>query len=170
MNWPLNICGEYITKNGYTKTTWAINKKDNNLLERARNILIRNETTVNFVILDTMKSSGVNKLVIKQFSRKKENRGSSASLIKKYRELFYDNRDYKKIPKIILNSPFKIRQSFFMGYYSGDDSKEDPGVTLRNKGAIGSSGLFYLMKSIGYKVSLNTRKDKIGDFLILIAY
>lgn len=130
--------------------TWVINKQDIKLLERCMNILIKNEPNINFKI-------HVNKLVAKQKTR--ESSGDIKNFVKKYRELFYDTRKYKKVPTIILNAPLKIRQSFFMGYYySGDQSK--PALTITNKGSIGSAGLFYLMKSIGYQVSINTRKDK----------
>ena len=152
-------CGEYLYGK-YTKTGWAINNQDNNLLERVCNILKNNEKTLNFKIYDTLKSSKVNKLEAVQFSRKKQHSGTLISFVNKYRNLFYDDRKYKKIPTIIFNSPFDIRQSFFMGYYSGDGSRKDPAISLSNKGAIGSAGLFYIMKSIGYQVSINTRKDK----------
>ena len=157
-------CGQYLCGNGYVKTTWAINKKDNKLLERACDILNRNEKTLTFKILDTVKSPGSNKLVAAQFSMKKEHQGTLSNFVLKYQELFYDGRKYKKIPQIIFNSPFEIRQSFFMGYYSGDGSKKDPGLTMSNKGAIGSAGLFYLMRSIGYQVSVNTRLDKVDIY------
>lgn len=152
-------CGEYLCGK-YYKSVWAINNQDNVLLERVLNILKNNEVTLNFKIYDTMKSSNVNKIEAVQYSRKKEHSGTLINFVNKYRNLFYDDRKYKKIPTIIFNSPFDIRQSFFMGYYSGDGSRKDPALCLSNKGAIGSAGLFYIMKSIGYQVSINTRKDK----------
>ena len=157
-------CGEYMSNTGYTKSTWAINNQDNKLLERTCDILNRNETSLSFKILDTMKSSSVNKLVAKQFSKKIEHKNTIVTFVSKYRNLFYNNRRYKKVPSIIFNSPFEIRQSFFMGYYAGDGSKKDPAISLFNKGAIGSAGLFYLMKSVGYQVSINTREDKVDIF------
>ena len=153
-------CGTYIGSNGYEKSTWAINNQDNKLLEKCCDILIRNEKILSFKILETMKYSHVNKLVAKQFSKTSEHAGTIVTFVNKYRELFYDNRKYKKIPYIIFNSPLEIRQSFFMGYYAGDGSKKDPAISLSNKGSIGSAGLFYLMRSIGYQVSINTRTDK----------
>ncbi len=152
-------CGEYLSGK-YVKTVWAINNQDNVLLERVLNILKINEITLNFKIYDTMKSSNVNKLEAVQYSRKKEHSGTLINFVNKYRNLFYDDRKYKKIPTIIFNSPFEIRQSFFMGYYAGDGSRKDPALSLSNKGAIGSAGLFYIMRSIGYQVSINTRNDK----------
>jgi DNA polymerase elongation subunit (family B) len=152
-------CGGYLCDDGYTKHTWVINKKDNLLLERCIDILCRYETTMTFRILDTMKSSNVNKLVAKQHSKTLEDQSDLKKFVNRYRELFYDNRNNKKVPTIILNSPLSIRQSFFMGYYSGDGSTKDPDLTITNKGAIGSAGLFYLLQSIGYKVSISQDKS-----------
>lgn len=148
-------CGKYLTPSG-VRATWAINNQDSKLLNKCLNILNEHENNFNFIIMNTMKSSGVNKLV----PRLKNKNDTIVSLVKKYREMFYDQRRSKRIPNIIFNSPFDIRQSFFMGYYAGDGSKKDPAISCSNKGAIGSAGLFYLMKTIGYKVSINVRKDK----------
>jgi len=102
------------------------------------------------------------KLVAVQWSRK--DAGTITSFVKKYRDLFYGSRKYKRVPNVILNSSFAIREAFFMGYYAGDGSKKDPALTITNKGAIGSAGLFFLMQSLGYKVSINTRKDKFDTY------
>ena len=153
-------CGTYMCSNGYNKNTWAINKKDNTLLERCQDILSRREIKFKFKILNTMKSSHVNKLVAVLKDKKGVGKECIENLVIKYRKLFYDKRKYKRVPHIILRAPLPIRQAFFMGYYAGDGSKKDPAISLTNKGAIGSAGLFYLMKSIGYNVSVNTRSDK----------
>lgn len=154
-------CGTYKQKNGkYNCSSWAINKKDKTLLERCCDILNKHERSVVFKILDTVKSSHVYKLVAKQYSRKLEHKGDVELLCTKYRDLFYDPSNLKKIPDIIINAPYGIREAFFMGYYAGDVSKKDPALSFTNKGGIGSAGLFYLLRSLGYKVSLNTRKDK----------
>ena len=133
--------------------SWVINNQDNKLLDRCLNIL-RNELSIisiismNFKILDTQ-------LVA---THQIEHRYELRRFIERYRELFYDHREYKKVPTIILNSPFAIRQSFFMGYYAGNGRK-DPDISLSNKGSIGSASLFYILKSIGYQVSIDTISD-----------
>jgi DNA polymerase elongation subunit (family B) len=152
-------CGTY-KQEQYSKSTWAINKKDNLLLERCKNILVKHELSMDFKILDTMKSSHVNKLVVKGKSKTKKHIGSVTNFVTKYRKLFYNSRNYKKVPDIILNAPYSIREAFFMGYYSGDGSKKDPALTITNNGEIGCAGLYYLMRSLGYKVSINSRSDK----------
>lgn len=45
-------------------------------------------------------------------------------MVEKYRSLFYDKEDYKKVPKQILNSPLNIRESFMKGYIMGDGYKK----------------------------------------------
>jgi DNA polymerase elongation subunit (family B) len=154
-------CGSYKQKGGSVKHSWAITKKDNLLLERCINIFATHEPTLSFKILDTLKSTSANKLVpgINQDIAKEE-RGTMKAFVEKYRELFYDNRKYKKVPDIVLNAPYSIREAFFMGYYAGDGSKKDPALCLTNKGEIGTAGLFFLLRSIGYQVSINTRADK----------
>lgn len=154
-------CGSYKQKGGSVKHSWAITKKDNLLLERCINIFATHEPTLSFKILDTLKSTSANKLVpgINQDIAKEE-RGTIKAFVEKYRELFYDNRKYKKVPDIVLNAPYSIREAFFMGYYAGDGSKKDPALCLTNKGEIGTAGLFFLLRSIGYQVSINTRADK----------
>jgi len=154
-------CGSYTQKGGSIKHSWAISKKDNLLLERCMNILLDEEPYLSFKILDTIKSSSANKLVpCINKDLCKEHRGTIKEFVEKYRELFYDNRKYKKVPDIVLNAPYSIREAFFMGYYAGDGSKKDPALTITNKGEIGSAGLFFLLRSIGYQVSINTRGDK----------
>jgi DNA polymerase elongation subunit (family B) len=157
-------CGTHIQKKKYTMSTWAINKRDKTLLERCMDILKRHETSMDFKILDTVKSSHVYKLIAVQHSKKLEHKGDIKNFVEKYRELFYDERKYKKIPDLIFNLPLAFREAFFMGYYAGDGSKKDPALTITNKGAIGSAGIFFLLRSLGYKVSINTRKDKLDIY------
>jgi len=153
-------CGTYIRKEKYDINTWALNKRDKNLLERCMDILKRHEHRINFKILDTVKSSRAYKLVAVQHSGNQKHKGDLKCFVKKYRNLFYNDTDHKKVPDLILNLPFEFRQAFFMGYYTGDGSKKDPALSITNKGAIGSAGIFFLLRSLGYKVSINTRKDK----------
>lgn len=151
-------CDTYMRKSGEKCNAWAISGQDNKLLTRCVLILNKYEEHLQFKILDTMKSSNANKLV--PYCKEKGSKGKIIEFVDRYRDLFYDCRRSKRVPAIILNCPFEIRQAFFMGYYAGDGSKKDPAISLSNKGAIGSAGLFYIMKSIGYQVSINTRADK----------
>lgn len=146
-------CGKYKCKlkngNFYNKYSWAINKADTDLLDRARQIL-QEEYGREFQILDTAESSGCFKLV----QCKCDN-----NMVDCYRDLFY-HENLKKIPDIVLQAPLEIREAFFIGFYAGDGSKKNPSINITFKGQIGSAQLFYLMKSIGYQVSVNVREDK----------
>ena len=144
-------CGTYNCPSG-VKSSWAINNSNYSFLVKAQKALNVVETNVQFKILETMQSSGVYKLVPK---------GKVKEIVQRYRALFYDSEKYKVVPTCILNAPLNIQKGFWKGYYLGDGDK-DPKVTARCdlKGKIGAAGMFYLMKTLGYKVSINTRKDK----------
>ncbi len=83
------------------------------------------------------------------------NYGFVKSSVTKYRNLFYDARKNKRIPQYIFNAPYKIRLAFFLGYYAGDGDSIRKGIVIVNNGLIGSAGLCYLMKTLGYKVSIS---------------
>lgn len=151
-------CGIYIPTNGYEKFTWVINNQDRDLLNRCLDILNNAYDNISFTILETMKSPGALKLVPKMNIRKHD--GTIPDFVIAMRDMFYDNKANKKVPDVILNSDLPIRQAFFLGYYAGDGSKKDPDISSTNKGDIGAAGLFFLMRSIGYNVSINTRADK----------
>jgi DNA polymerase elongation subunit (family B) len=146
-------CGSYACPSG-DKSSWAINNQNRELLEKCRDIMNTKLETIQFKILETMKSSRVLKLV--------PCGKGIVGLVKKWRKLLYDKRRYKKVPDKILYAPKEIRQSFLDGYYSGDDGDKDKNGYYRfdNKGKIGASGLYYLAQSLGCKVSINTRTDK----------
>ena len=87
----------------------------------------------------------------------------------------YDNGDPtprkvrdKIIPDKILNADYNIRLNFFIGYFSGDGSKcrnsRVKTIRFSNKGKIGSSHLYYLVKSLGYECSIQVRKDKLNIY------
>jgi DNA polymerase elongation subunit (family B) len=145
-------CGEYEYKN-QLKYSWAINKADTNLLERVRQ-LCQSEYKRDFQILQSIESSQ-SKLVQCKCDNK---------FVLDCRDLFYTKDKYKKIPDVILQAPFKIRQAFFMGFYAGDSKK---GISITFKGQIGSAQLFYLMRSIGYQVSVNVREDKLDIYKLM---
>ena len=154
-------CGYYECPSG-NKYSWGINNQNNKLLEQCKLYLeeLYGENT-KFKILDTMSSSGVNKLVPY---------GSIKYMVNLYRSLFYDKDKYKIIPNKILNGNYEVRKNFFMGYYAADGYKcrntKTKNICFSNKGKIGSSQLYYLCKTLGYNVSINTRKDKLNIYKI----
>lgn len=146
-------CGFYNCKSG-DKYSWAINNQDNLLLEQCRDYAMELYDQ-QFKILETMKSSGVNKLVPK---------GSIKKMVELYRPFFYDNKRLKKIPDKIINGSYEQRLHFFIGYYAADGAKCEnskvKNICFSNKGKIGSSHLYYLVRSLGYEASIRIRKDK----------
>lgn len=76
------------------------------------------------------------------------------------RKLFYDHRKTKRIPNIIFSSPYLIRKSFFIGYHRGNGSRSDKDqIIITNDYPIGSAGLCYLAKTLGYKVEVSCNKN-----------
>jgi DNA polymerase elongation subunit (family B) len=138
-------CGYYPNCASGAKYSWGINKANMKVLDQAKKYLQACEPAfMKFHMIDTLASSGVYKLVPK---------GSLKYMVEKYRPLFYDKDDLKKVPSIILNAPYEIREWFFMGYQTGDGTKtitSNGHVSVACKGKIGAQGLYYIMRSLGY--------------------
>ena len=138
------------------------NNADMKVLKNLKTLLKKEYPNNTPVIYDIIESSGVYKLTM----------NNPKFLIDEYRQKFYDSDRYKKVPTEILNSNNEIIQSFFDGYFEADGCRKDKetiGCTrFDNKGQIGSAGLYYLMKRLGYNVSLNTRTDKEKMFRISV--
>jgi len=143
-------CGKYNTKYGI-KYSWHIGKNDLTLMKELKNKLQKVYGHItDFKILDIRKSSKIYRIVPK---------GHIKPMVEHF-SCLYDNNRNKKVPSIILNSDKNIKKSFFDGYYRGDGNKKSNNVGCSIKGKIGAQGIYYIAKSIGYNVSLNTRKDK----------
>jgi DNA polymerase elongation subunit (family B) len=146
-------CGvyRYNSKKGLDcRSSWAIYNLDYDLLERARIILEKYEGMKFFIELyDTATT-----YYLKPYANYEQ--GVITALCKKYRNMFYDKRKYKVVPHDILTSSLEVRQAYFMGYYAGDGArKKDIGVVVLNSGQRGSAQLMYLLRSLGYKVSVS---------------
>ena len=153
-------CGQYSCPSGI-KYSWAINNQNLDYLERAKRLLVEAYPKNHFKILDTMRSSNVYKLVAG---------GDVSNLVKKWRNLFYDpiTRN-KRVPNTLWSASKISRQAFYEGYYAADGDKDKNGYNrFDNKGQIGSAGLFFLSRSLGYKVSCNTRKDKLDIYRLTL--
>lgn len=153
-------CGRYEECTHGTKTSWAINKANRDTLNRAMEYLhlVEPAEVVTFKILDTLASSGCNKLVPV---------GSISYMATKYRELFYDKDKFKKVPDNIINAPKEIKEWFINGYLTGDGDKSQLAkdrASFACKGKIGAMGLYYMLKAVGRKgirVNLQNGKDNI---------
>ena len=170
-------CGTSTYKYGI-KNSWILNNPNIHILNYYKDILEEIEP-VKFKILDTLKSTGVYKLVPVKCSK---------YMVDKYYQLFYEyntdngsdndsngnndndsngnndsNRDsdkYKLIPNCILNASVSIKKAFFKGYYQANGYKtKSNNYTLKPsfavKGKIGAQCLYYLIKSIGFDMGIN---------------
>jgi DNA polymerase elongation subunit (family B) len=145
-------CGIY-KYNNKEQSTWEINNQNRVLLEKCSVMLNNIYDKHSFKILETIKSSNMLKLVLNGKNKK--------DFVSEWRTMMYDKNKYKKMPDEILWSSEEIRQSFLDGYYASDGDKDKNGYyCFDNKGKIGAAGLYYLATSLGYYVSINTRKDK----------
>jgi len=142
-------CGRYECKKSI-RYSWAINNKDLKNLKNALKWLRSCETNHDFKILNTLKSSGVYKLVPV---------GSIKNMVEKYRALFYNKNKEKMLPDEIINASPEIQKAFYEGYYIGDGDKDKTQTINRfdNKGKIGAAGLYYINSMMGKEVSINYR-------------
>lgn len=153
------ICDSYHCKSGI-KHSWVLN---NNNLERVNYFkdILESIEPIKFEILDTLKSSGVYKLVPKE---------SIKYMVDKYRPLFYYQQDcsdegdkYKIVPNCILNASKEIKLAYWKGYWEADGAKTDTHSVENTRfyvnGKIGAQCMYYLMRSIGFDMSINIREN-----------
>jgi DNA polymerase elongation subunit (family B) len=140
------------------KATWAINKADTELLNKAASKL-----PFPTKILDTLESSGVYKLVPV---------GDIKTQAIRYRQLFYNSAHEKRIPTCILNAPLEIAEEFMKGFYEGDGDKANGFGYVRwdQKGKEVCSGLYILARRLGYNVSVNDRVGKESVFRLTLTH
>jgi len=150
-------CGKYNCPSGI-KYSWGLNQKSYKMCSILQSILI-DVFGDYFSIYNTLNSSNIYKIAP---------RGSIKKYVNLFRNICYNKDKYKIIPLKYLNGDINLRIAYFAGYYAADEYKclntESKNIILSNKGKIGTSMLYYLMKSIGLKVSVNTRKDKNNIF------
>jgi hypothetical protein len=163
-------CGRYHCKSGI-KNSWALN---NNNLERLNYFkdILESIEPIKFEILNTLKSSGVYKLVPK---------GSIKYMVDKYRPLFYYQKDcnaqgdkYKIVPNYILNASKEIKLAYWKGYWEADGTKtynyniNKPQFAV--KGKIGAQCMYYLMRSIGFDIHINLSNHPKKKEMYFITY
>lgn len=145
-------CGYYECPNG-KKYTFALNNSNLDYLKKCVDIFNNYYDDVKLQIYDTLKSSGVYKA---------NATGNVKNIVLQYRKMFYSNRGIKKVPNIILNSNDETKNAFIKGYYLANGDKDKKNCNRMDyKGQLGSQGLFILLHSLGYNVSINTRSDKL---------
>jgi DNA polymerase elongation subunit (family B) len=147
-------CGDYNCPSG-KKSTWGLNNASMEIINKYLELCKKVYKNFNWVVMPTLESSGVYKI-----SPRCTKYGSICEFVKKYRSKLYYEKS-KIIPTEILNNNLEIRQAFFEGLYDADGDKDINGYTrIDQKNQISASHISWLATSLGYSVSINTRKDK----------
>ena len=72
--------------------------------------------------------------------------------------------EHNIVPSFILNGTNEIKQAFLDGVYDADGNKCDGCKRIDQKSQISCSQLYYIIQSLGYNVSINTREDKLDIY------
>jgi DNA polymerase elongation subunit (family B) len=147
-------CGNYNCASG-NKASWAINNSSMELLEKYKELLEQVYSHLSWKILDTLKSSGVYKLIPSG-----QQYGDVTRFVNMYRSLLYDGQN-KIVPSTVLNSSQEVRQAFWDGFYDADGDKDKKMFArVDQKSQVSAQCLNLLASSLGHNVSVNTRMDK----------
>ena len=147
-------CGIYDCPSG-RKATWAINNNNFELLQKCKEYCEKIHQGYEFVIMNTMESSGVYKLSPRG--------GSVTELAGEYRTMCYDGQA-KKIPL----KAFGATRDFLDGLWASDGCRKDNEVggchRIDTKNQITAQWYYLLLHHMDFNVSLNTRADKPDVF------
>lgn len=147
-------CGEYNCPSG-KKHSWALNNASMDVINKYLGLCAIGYPDFEWRCMDTLESSHVYKI-----SPKCSKYGAIADFVKMYRGKMYYNKA-KIIPVEIMSANLEIREAFWEGLYDADSDKDENGyVRIDQKNQISASHICWLAASLGYKTSLNTRKDK----------
>jgi len=149
-------CGLYDCPSG-SKATWGINNKDLELLEKCKEYCKKIHPEYEFVIMDTLESSGVYKLSPRG--------GSVIELTKLYRDQCYDGQA-KKVP---LKAFGRNAQAFLDGLWASDGCRKDEESIgchrIDTKNQVTAQWYYLFLRHMGFfNISLNTRTDKPNIF------
>ena len=149
-------CGSYSYERGF-KNSWYLCNQNTELLEWLLKICknVYKDVT-DFHIIDVMKSSQVYRIVPK---------GDIKSMSSEYSQFYTPDRN-KKVPDSIINGSIEEKLYFWKGYYLADGGKKKE-IRLSNKGKLGTSQLYYIIKSLGYRCSVSCREDKENIFRLM---
>jgi len=149
-------CGSYDCPSG-PKSTWGINNKDLTLLAKCKDYCKKIHPGYDFVIMDTLESSGVYKLSPRG--------GSVVDLVKIYRAQCYDGQA-KKVP---IKAFGRHSQAFLDGLWASDGCRKDAETSgchrIDTKNQVTAQWYYLFLRHVGFRnVSLNTRADKPNVF------
>jgi DNA polymerase elongation subunit (family B) len=147
-------CGYY---ENCDKSSWTLNNADRLLLDVYSRIISDEYPEYEPVIYDTLESSGVYKLNV---------RGKVKKLALEFRKLFYTDARNKKVPDCIFTETNAVKEAFIQGLYDADGDKVGPGTRIDQKSQVTSLGIYTVLKSLDYNVSINTRTDKTKIYRI----
>ena len=147
-------CGIYECPSG-TKASWALNNASMEMLKSYIEICNIAYPDFEWIINNTIESSGVYKLVPRCNTY-----GSIKKFISEYcQELYVGQR--KNIPDWIMNGSYEIRKAFWDGMYDADGDKAKGQRRIDQKHQTTCAQIAYLGNLLGYKVSINDRSDKL---------
>jgi DNA polymerase elongation subunit (family B) len=153
-------CGIYNCPSG-KKNSWALNNASYDMLDKYLNLCKIAYPQFEWVVLDTIESSGVYKI-----GPKTNKYGAISEFVKEYRKKMYYESS-KVIPLEIMKAPIEIRKAFWDGLYDADGDKDANGyVRIDQKNQISASHIASLAKSLGWKTSINIRNDKPNIYRI----
>jgi hypothetical protein len=127
----------------------SLSNSDHKLLIFYKRLLEDVYPTVEWKINDTLKSSGVYKLVPGN---------NTSGFVKEWENMCYSGKA-KIIPRFIHESDCHIKREFLKGFYDADGIKSDS-MRFDQKHQITCAHFFLMLRSIGYKVSISTGVDK----------
>jgi DNA polymerase elongation subunit (family B) len=151
-------CGVYYCPSGM-KSSWALNNADMTLLQYYKSLCEKVYPSMEWVINNTIESSGVYKLMPRC-----RDYGSIRKFVQKYRDLLYVDKR-KNIPDFVLNGSSEMARSFWDGLYDADGDKTG-GTRIDQKYETTCAQIAYLATKLGYKTSINTRMDKQNVYRI----
>lgn len=148
-------CGTYDCPSG-KKTSWALNNANPDLLQTYVELCSVAYPEFQWVVNPTLVSSGVFKLVPYGGGY-----GSIVKFVEYYREMMYVDKR-KNIPDWVINGSQDVRQAFWDGLYDADGDKDMSGyIRIDQKHQTTCAQIALLGHLLGYKVSINTRSDKL---------
>ena len=131
------------------RSDWKISNSRIGLLEKLQ-IILKDEYSIDSVIKNHIKSSGVYNLVV-----------YNVDFANNFCEHFYTSYREKKIPYMILNATEDIKKSFIEGVFVSDgygDTIEDCS-DIGMKSQVAMAGISLLLKELNIEYKIKTRSD-----------
>lgn len=137
----------------YPKNNFFINSDTKEPLRKLQSILYKNyvERQVEFKISKMLHKGKNVKYILELYGDRKD-------FCIRFRKMFYNSLNEKKIPIEILNNTIKIQEMFLNGFYNGKDVKNNTNTKTE------TCGLFQLLQNCGYNPSLDLTTEKLNIY------